>query len=267
MIRFAHLGRLAAATLIVASAATVALTAPAGAADTAITLDCTTQLTAETVNNSDTVTATISGGACGFVIFDNGGATIYGTATLNNNALTLGNPVAVADGDVLVFTAPASGSDSNSFSFWPNLQSPPPIASLGITFPAPSGSIVDNADGTFTATYTGDINIYLFPAGTPCDDPFTGFNQNTRYILSNMGPGLAALAASPALIQAGTFAITGGGPPIPTPIAAGSYEACMYPMMSGTALIVGQTVTVGQVAPTTTTTTTGTDPVAPAFAG
>jgi hypothetical protein len=257
---FSRLGRLAAAAVLVASGATVALTANAGAADTPITIDCAQQQTSATINNSDTLTVTISGSGCGFVIFDNFGPGLYGTATLNNVALTAGNPVAAANGAVLVYTAPASGGGSNSFSFWPNLGSPPPVAFLNIAFPLPSGSIVDNGNGTATATYTGDVDLYLLTAGSTCPDPHSG-NLNSVYILSTQNPPQQALAASPALIQVGTPAMTSGPP---TPVAAGTYQACMYPSGPAGALLSGLEVNIGQVAPTTTA---GTDPVVPVFAG
>jgi hypothetical protein len=262
MNRISRLGRLAAAAVLVASGATVALTSTAGAANTPITINCSQQQTSATINNSDTLTVTISGSSCGFVIFDNFGPGLYGTATVNGFPLTAGNPVAVANGAVLVYTAPASGSGSNSFSFWPNLQAPPPIAYLNISFPLPSGSIVDNGNGTATATYTGDVDLYLLTAGSTCPDPQSG-NLNSVYILSTQNPPQQALAASPALIQVGTPAMTGNGP---RTIAAGAYQACMYPGVPAGALLSGLEVNIGQVAPTTTT-TSGTDPVVPAFTG
>lgn len=263
MNRISRLGRLAAAAVLVASAATVALTAPAGAANTPTTIDCSVQNTTETINNSDTLTVTISGSACGFVIYDNFGPGLYGTATLNSFALTAGNPSAVANGDVLVYTAPASGAGSNSFSFWPNLSSPPPIAYLSINFPLPSGSIVDNGDGTATATYSGDVLIYLLTAGSTCPDPNT-VGGAYQYVLSGQNPPQAALAASPALIQAGTMAMTSVRA---TAIAAGTYQACMYAGSGpSSALLTGLEVNLGQVAPTSTT-TGGSDQVVPAFAG
>jgi len=261
MFRSTRLGRLAAAAVLVASGATVALVAPAGAVNTPITIDCTQQYTETYVENSDTLTVTISGSSCGNVIFDNFGPGLYGTATLNNVALTAGNPVAVANGDVIIFTAPASGGGRNSFSFWPNLGSPPPVASLGISFPTPSGSIVDNGNGTATVTYSGNVFITLLSAGSTCADPYVG-SASYEYMLSGENPPQAALAASPALIEAGTMAMTNGGP---AAIAAGTYQACIYPGNGG-ALLSGLEVNIGQVAPTTTT-TSGTDPVVPAFTG
>jgi hypothetical protein len=263
MFRISRLGRLAAAAVLVASGATVALVAPAGAVNTPITIDCTQQYTELYVENSDTLTVTISGSSCGNVIFDNFGPGLYGTATLDNVALTAGNPVAVANGDVIIFTAPASGGGRNSFSFWPNLGSPPPVASLGINFPTPSGSIVDNGNGTATVTYSGDVLVYLLSAGSTCPD-LGNIAGPYEYVLSRENPPQAALAASPALIEDGTMAMTSGGP---RSIAAGTYQACMYAGNGPSAALVSDLeVNIGQVAPTTTT-TSGTDPVVPAFTG
>jgi len=262
MFRFSRLGRLAAAAVLVVSGATVALVAPAGAVNTPITINCTQQYTELYVENSDTLTVTISGSSCGNVIFDNFGPGLYGTATLNSVPLTAGNPVAVANGDVIIFTAPASGDGRNSFSFWPNLGSPPPVASLGISFPTPSGSLVDNGNDTATVTYSGDVLVFLLSEGSTCPDPNT-IAGAYEYVLSGDNPPQAALAASPALIEDGTMAMTSGGA---RAIAAGTYQACMYPSGPAGALLSGLEVNIGQVAPTTTT-APGTDPVAPAFTG
>jgi len=273
MFRISRLGRLAAAAVLVASGATVALTSTATAANTAINFDCLAQYTNLTVNNSDTITITITSGSCGFIALNNPPGGALGTATLNGFPLTAGNPIAASNGAVVVYTAPASGSGNDGFAFFPNLQSPPG-SQIGIAFPSPSGSIVDNGDGTATATYSGNVLIYLLTAGSTCADPIVG-GSDYEYMLTGENPPQAALAASPALIDAGTMAMTSSGP---TAIAAGTYQACMYAGTGqGAALLLGLEVNLGQVAPTTTSTTSAPgsstttspagDPVVPAFAG
>ena len=127
MSRFSRLGRLAAAAVLVASGATVAVfsAAPAGATNTNLTIDCSQTGTPASIDNGATLTITISGTSCGNVLFDNTPTSTHGTVTVNGNPLALGFSAAGTNGTVIVFTAPGSGSDQNSISFWPNLQSPP----------------------------------------------------------------------------------------------------------------------------------------------
>ena len=149
MFRISRLGRLAAAAVLVASGATLALVTPAGAANTAI-LDCTQPLTQESIGNSDTLTVTISGNLCVSLVFDNPGSGQFGTATVNGITLSPGSSSVVVSGDVLVYTAPASGAGSNSFSFWPN-QNPPPAGFLTISFGVPPTTTTTTTTSTTTA--------------------------------------------------------------------------------------------------------------------
>jgi hypothetical protein len=150
MNRISRLGRLAAAAVLVASGATVALATPAGAANTAINLDCTQPATQQSIGNSDTLTVTISGNLCVSLVFDNPGSGQFGTATVNGITLSPGSSSVVVSGDVLVYTAPASGAGSNSFSFWPN-QNPPPAGFLTISFGVPPTTTTTTTTSTTTA--------------------------------------------------------------------------------------------------------------------
>ena len=269
---FRTFGRIAAAaSLLFATVAitTVASSSTAGAANTNVTADCTATGSMETINNNDTLTIDVGAGCGAVIVMDNaGGTTRWEQMSMY---VSQGSPQGgLQQGSTITYTAPASGSGSAAIGFMANAQSAPAIT-FSVSFPAPSGTIVDNADGTVTATYTGNINLFLVSAGTTCASTFVPFGPGIiQYILSDQVLSEAALAASPALIEAGTLAMTGTGP-TPTPIAAGTYQACMYPVMNGpssASLLASSEVTIGQVAPTTTTTTTaGTNPVSPAFAG
>ncbi len=259
MFRRSRLGRLAAAAVLVASGATVALATPAGAANTPINYDCLAQYTSENVENSDTVTITMTSSSCSWVVFLNlSGAS--GTATLNSAPLTAGTPVALSNGDVIVYTAPASGSGSDQIGFPPNAQSAP-LQQINITFPSPSVQMVDNGDGSMTVTYVGNFTIYLYAEGTTCPDPIS-FNLPKLFTIFSTGP--YAISASPALVTVGTPANLGGGGG--GTITAGIYQACSY---IGPQYVQALTVGLGVVAPTTTTTTTAPagDLVVPAFTG
>ena len=283
MFRISRLGRLAAAAVLVASGATVALTSTATAANTAISYDCVTQYTYLDVNNSDTLTITITANTgCGFIILNNPPGGALGTATLNGSPLTAGNPIATSNSDVIVYTAPASGNGQDGFVFLPNLQSQPG-PQINITFPAPAprnDTLVDNGDGSMTVTFdpvVGMQEVYLniYPSGTTCSS--NGNPLGRLYVLST-SPMLPEQMASPATIAAGSTAfIAASGPPTETTIAAGSYEACLYfnSGTAGTELVQSLAVTLAEVTPTTSTTTSpestttspAGDPVVPAFTG
>jgi hypothetical protein len=256
MNRISRLGRLAAAAVLVASGATVALTAPAGAANTPINYDCLAQYTSENVENSDTVTITMTTSSCRWVVFLNqSGAS--GTATLNSVPLT-GTPVALSNGDVIVYTAPASGSGTDQIGFPPNAQSAP-AQQINITFPSPSVQMVDNGDGSMTVTYVGNFSILLYAEGTTCPDPMS-FNLPKLFTIFATGP--YALSASPAVVTVGTPAISGSGGA--GTITAGTYQACSY---LGPQFVQALTVGLGVVVPTTTTAAASGDLVVPAFTG
>ena len=262
--RLGRLGRLAAAAVLVASGATVALTSTASAANTLISFDCVAQYTNENVENSDTVTITMTTSNCGWVVFNNlSGAS--GTATINSVALT-GTPVGISSGDVIVYTAPASGSGTDQIGFPPNAQAAPGPQII-ITYPSNSVQMVDNGDGSMTVTYVGLFAIYLYEEGTSCPDP-ADFNLPRLFTIVSSGP--LAISASPALVTVGTPGL--GGNNQPGTITAGTYQACSY---LGQQFVQALTVGLGVVAPTTTTTTPGSsttvapsgDPVVPAFTG
>ena len=256
---FRRLGRmLAAASLITASAGVLAAS-PAGATNTPLTIDCATQYMNTTIGNSDTITITISGSNCHFAILLGTMGPALGTATLNGSPMTSGTPIGVANGDVIIYTAPASGSGNEVIGFPPNSSSPP-AAQLSISFPPTTGSMVDNGDGTMTVTYSGTNMFVMFlTGGSSCP---TLQNGPTPGAIGSFGPnGPHAIGASPAIIQVGTSSMQGSA------LAAGNYEACLY-LDPGIGHSAAQSlaVTIGQVAPTTTTTAGG-GSVTPAFTG
>ena len=267
MFRISRLGRLAAAAVLVASGATVALTSTATAANTPVNYDCVTQYTYLDVNNSDTLTITITASTgCGFIILDNPQGGALGTATLNGNPLTAGTPVATANGDVVVYTAPASGNGQDGFAFLPNLQSPPG-PQITITFPSPAprnDTLVDNGNGSMTINYdptTPNENMWvsIFPNGTTCA-PVPASPTGRVYVLAPDAP-YSPLGASPVVVAAGSPAMTGVSPYASATIAAGSYQACLYFSLNGQGTLVqALPITFSEVAPTP-------DPVVPAFTG
>ena len=276
MFRIARLGRLAAAAVLVASGATVALTSTATAANTPVNYDCVTQYTYLDLNNSDTLTITITASTgCGFIILDNPQGGALGTATLNGNPLTAGTPVATANGDVVVYTAPASGNGQDGFAFLPNLGSQPG-PQITITFPSPAprnDTLVDNGDGSMTVTFDPlqvpqSVFINIFPSGTTCS-PFAS-PVGRLYVLTSsnavptpMTSPTTIAAGSPAYTFAGTIATS-------TTIDAGAYQACFYfiPSNAPPDLVESLAITLAEVTPTTSTTTSPAgDPVVPAFTG
>jgi hypothetical protein len=259
MNRISRLGRLAAVAVLVASGATVALTSTATAANTQINYDCLAQYTSENVENSDTVTITMTTSSCQWVVFiPQSGAS--GSATLNSAPMTPGIPVALSNGNVIVYTAPASGSGTDQIGFPPNQQAAP-AQQINITFPSPSVQMVDNGDGSMTVTYVGNFSILLYAEGTTCPDPMS-FNLPELFSLFPTGP--LAISASPALVTVGTPAVSGSGGA--GAITAGTYQACSY---LGSQFVQALTVGLGVVVPTTTTTTAAAsgDLVVPAFTG
>ena len=129
------------------------------------------------------------------------------------------------------------------------------LAAAGIASPVGaqvSASIVDNGDGTATITYSGVTNppallVKLLPSGETCpaSPPFAALT------LSTAGGGLGA---SPATITAG---MTVDDPMSgPTPLPAGSYQACLYQSAMTNVLLEGLAINIGAPEPTTTTTTT-----------
>jgi hypothetical protein len=283
MNRISRLGRVAAAAVLVASGATVALTSTATAANTAISYDCVTQYTYLDVNNSDTLTITITANTgCGFIILNNPPGGALGTATLNGSPLTAGNPIATSNSDVIVYTAPASGNGQDGFVFLPNLQSQPG-PQINITFPAPAprnDTLVDNGDGSMTVTFdplqvTQSVFINIFPSGTTCSS--FGNPAGRLYVLTTSFA-VPTPMTSPTTIAAGSPAYTfAGNIATSTTIDAGAYQACFYfsPSNGPTELVESLAITLAEVTPTTSTTTSpestttaaAGDPVVPAFTG
>lgn len=240
-----RIGRVfAAAALIISGVAIASVTSNsvAGAANTSITVDCSpTANTPVAVNNGDTVTITVGTG-CAQVLLDMFGS--GGTATAGGFPLSAGAPVGVAPGDTVVYTAPNSGDGQDGITF---LVGGAPSSRVIISFPPPTGSMVDQGNGSMVVTYTGEVLVILFPNGTTCPSPYQG--QTASYYLdSNIG-GASAMAASPATITAGTNAMGPMGPQA-IPIAANIYEACLYFQGNATTTLQqALTVTLGQVTP------------------
>lgn len=270
MFRFRSIRRVAAAAALVAGGVAVATVAPtmvASATNTAITANCPSTTAPSTINNSDTITFTVGSG-CQQVMIGMGAlgsAVVNGTFTLNPGA-----PIGVSPGDTVVYTAPSTGSSTDQMYF---LVSTNPSAVYDIHFPIPTppaprvgDSLTDNHDGSVTITYeptTGMQSFFvnMWASGTTCPSspPFT----NRLYVLSPSAP--TPLAASPAVVMAGTAASLGVSPYSATTIAAGSYQMCMY-FSSGQGVQLEQSlaVTLGSVSPTTTTPGT---PVTPTITG
>ena len=269
MSRFSRLGRLAAATVLVASGATVALTSTAGAANTPLAVDCSISNLNQTIANSDTLTITLQVPSCaGFVVFNNPPSGPAGTATFNGSPLTAGSPMGFSGGDTIVYTAPASGSGTDGFVILPSLTPPiTPLAMINITFPVPTprtgDSMVDNGNGSMTVTLAPLTNsqtvfINFFPSGTTC--PSSGSASGRLFLLTSSSLVTAPLTSG-AVISAGSSVYTiSNNTPVPTTIPAGSYQACMNFNSGNGPSVLEQSlaITLGEVTP---------DPVAPAFTG
>ena len=244
---FRRLGRmLAAASLITASAGILAA-APAGA--NPITVNCPSAQTPLEIQNGDTVSWIVGTGctSAGFANNPSNPNPNYGTLVLNGNTtITPGNGHPVMTGDTLVYTAPASGT-SNDFIYF-NGNAPSTQAEFPISAPPASGAFVDNANGSITVTYTGEIVLFLFTQGTTCPPSLMG-QFRPLYVLDSGPYANPGLTASPATITAGTMAMGTGGPG-GSAIAAGTYQACLYypNLMSNPPVQFGE-VTLGTVTP------------------
>ena len=262
MFCFRSVSRLIAATTLVisgAAVATVTSTVPAGAVNSALTFNCGTGYSSAAVANSATVTVTVGTSCTGFTFGGINGAAPQGTATLNGSYVPPSQLISVVQGNTIVFTAPASGSGEDALTFMAGQN---PGDGVVISYPAPSGSLTDNGDGTMTVTYAGSVLGYLLQSGSTCAD---GPQQSgTQFIFTPAGPAGASLAASPAVIEVGTTLFTPGSPQ-PAPVTAGSYQACLYSGGQDATLLSSLAVTIGEVVPTTTV--PAGDPVVPAFTG
>lgn len=278
---FRTFGRIAAAVaLLVATVAiaTVATNSTAGAANTAVTANCSASASPQTINNSDTITFTIGTG-CGAVILMSGSGSA-GSAVWTQMSMTLqtGTPIGgLSQGNTVVFTAPASGSGSMSMGFMANAQSPPAIT-FNISYPIPAprnDSLTDNGDGSMTVTYSPvvapeTVSLNLFAPGTTCDP--SGNPVNRLFGISKFSSlGLPVLAPSPAVLSAGSPMRSGwANTTAASTLVAGSYQACLYYFdgITSSVLVQSLAVTIGSVTPTTAPSgDPAGDPVAPAFAG
>ena len=276
-----RLGRIAAVIALLASGATFAIAgqvAPAGATSAAFDQSCEGQ-SFETANidNNEILTVTIVAGDCARVTFQSVEGTA--TATLNGGPLTIGTPAVVTTGDVIVVTAPASGMGRGRLTF-DDVNAGVPVISYTYGYPPLSGSLAAPGDGSLIVTYSGvvpmqqGVVLFLAPQGSSC----TGSNipnevrtmvnppDDFEYVLDaqQINPGGPWLGASPSIVTAGTEADSFDSPE-PVAIVAGTYQACLfsYPPLS---LLQSLEVTLGEVAPTTTTTAAD-DPVTPAYTG
>ena len=272
MSRLSRLSRIVAAGALAISAVAIFSSGSADAANTNIQQNCSSGgVQTASVANSDTATVTITVGDCLTATFDSNSTSA--TATANSSPMTSGSPVNVTTSDSIVVTVPASGQGTVYVRF-ADLSAGVPVVMIDFGYPPLTGSMVDNGNGSMTITYSGTglanqnhVSVLLYPAGHTCaleDD------TDPVYVLDPDLPE-AALAASPAVVTAGTMAGVFGqqGPPTAEAIVDGSYQACMM-LFEGNNRSLAQSlaVTLGAVAPTTTTTTAaGTDPVAPAFTG
>jgi hypothetical protein len=105
----------------------------------------------------------------------------------------------------------------------------------------PTGSLVDNGDGTVTLTYANidssnnkDVFVIFAAANSTCSDAVYDMVNATTLIISSSNFGVAVTAtASPMLIKAGTAVVSFPGyPTSPTPVVstlpAGEYQTCLY---------------------------------------
>ena len=262
MSRLSRLGRLAAAATLAVSTVAVFSAAPAGATNTNAIQNCATGSASISIDNGDTYTITIPASTCGYADFALGSD---GSATLNGSPMTLGANDSVSAGATIVYTAPASGSGSATFQFFAALGQAP-VSSLNISFPAATGSLADNGDGTVNVSYSGEVVLFLLTSGSVCPADLSMPPQFIYVSDSGAHPGPAPLPASPFVLSASTtmYRAGSGGPGNVELVAAGSYQACMYDIMAN-AQLASTAVSIGQAAPTTTTTTV--TPVTPAFTG
>jgi hypothetical protein len=258
MFCFRSVSRLIAATTLVisgAAVATVVSTVPAGAVNNALTFNCGTGYSSATVANGATVTVTVGTSCTGFTFGGINGAAPQGSARLNGSDVPPSQLIPVVQGNTIVFTAPASGSGEDALTF---VAGQNPGDGVVISYPAPTGSLTDNGNGTMTVTYSGSIVGFLLPSGSVCAASLAVRPSNFNYILATDAPPGGQLAASPAVIAVGT-PLMGMGDPTPVPVTAGAYQACLYESVGpGGPLLSSLAVTIGQVTP---------DPIAPSFTG
>ncbi len=140
---------------------------------------------------------------------------------------------------------------------------------------AVTGSLVDNGNGTATLTYAGvaagdNVVVLGLPSGTSCTTA-TSPSGATFFLSSDAQAPGGAMPASPLTIEAGMAAFSTNPSPGPVTIAAGTYNLCIHNVVNGNPMVITVLdeleVTLGAVAPTTTTTAPAADPVAPSFTG
>jgi hypothetical protein len=152
------------------------------------------------------------------------------------------------------------------------------IGFAGSAAAAATASIVDNGNGTATLTYSGvafgdNVVVLGLPSGTPCTTAISP-GDATFFVSSDAQAPGGAMPPSPLTIETGLAAFSVSPSPGPVTIAAGTYNLCIHNVVAGNPMVVTVLdeleMTLGAVAPTTTTTSTtapAADPVAPAFTG
>lgn len=137
--------------------------------------------------------------------------------------------VLVATTTVVAFGSPAGAQDPTTTTEAPTTTLAPEVY--------PTGSLVNNGDGTVTLTYahvTEQHNVYVIfaPVNTTCAvDPQTMLTAQTLFLATS--PEYSNITASPMLIQAGTAAWSFPGlptaeGPVESTLPAGSYQTCLY---------------------------------------
>jgi len=151
------------------------------------------------------------------------------------------------------------------------------IGFAGSAAAAATASIVDNGNGTATLTYSGvaagdNVVVLGLPSGTPCTTAISP-GDATFFVSSDAQAPGGAMPPSPLTIETGLAAFSVSPSPGPVTIAAGTYNLCIHNVVDNPMVITvldELEMTLGAVAPTTTTTSTtapAADPVAPAFTG
>jgi len=180
--------------------------------------------------------------------------------------------VLVATTTVVAFGSPAGAEDPTTTTVDPSTTTEAPTTTLAPDV-YPTGSLVDNGDGTVTLTYANvdpnpdnvkDVFVIFAPTGATCAaDPESMVNAET--LVMSTAEGFSNITASPMLIQAGTAVVSfpgfpAVGEPVPSTLPVGSYQTCLFGTSAdGYALLSSAALAVG-AAPAP-------EPVAPAYTG
>jgi hypothetical protein len=150
--------------------------------------------------------------------------------------------VLVATTTVVAFGSPAGAEDPTTTTVDPSTTTEAPTTTLAPDV-YPTGSLVDNGDGTVTLTYANvdpnadggevkDVYVIFAPTGATCAaDPISMVNDET--LILSTASSFSNITASPMLIQAGTAVVSIPGFPtnpavVPSTLPAGTYQTCLY---------------------------------------